>query len=561
MILPTLLATTVFRIDFAHWGGTPLLKTKFGVYQTPLISKDKLLASIPLLKELGVGDFRYEVGWGKPDVLAHDMVGGTAERPTYDFTVIDALVSGLRKAGVRPLFANTYCPNPLKSRTPWDAWKDVPNDLEAWSRINRDFVAHLRAKGLRAPFYEVWNEPDIPEPNGKIFFNGGPEDYLRVYDHGVRGIRAGDPDASAGGPAAAYDLRFLKPILARNLPLDFASIHAYDNFDELLGAMRGLLRDRPGTPMLLTEYASYKEFGLDKPNSRAGSAARFFRDVHGLLRHTDTPKVYWAQWVDDDLGLITMDGRRKALFNAFKLYGSMPTDRVRVQPAPMPEIGVLASADEREATVAVYNAGGEDRSVTLRFDALPFEGRWEILRIDRRHASPIDDPASGALRAEPLETAGSAWTGTVPSEGVAFLRLRKPGAASRPAPKPIGTLVRDHFWFPNRGGDAYSDFDLRNGEARLGTGSKGAPLVRIGAEVERPAPCWRVNLRRQGPDGNPEMALRFGKTLVPVPVRTDFTVDLRRLAPKGWNGRRVDVQLLLRNARPGAGARFRFTPY
>ena len=55
-----------------------------------------------------------------------------------------------------------------------------------------------------------------------------------------------------------------------------------------------------------------------RPISRAEGAARFFDDVAGLLRFPDAPKVYWAQWADDSLGLLTNDLHRKALFNAFK---------------------------------------------------------------------------------------------------------------------------------------------------------------------------------------------------------------------------------------------------
>jgi len=211
-----------FDVDFARPSSEPpLVKTKFGVYQTPLTTLPRLLDSVPLLREINVSDLRYEMGWGKPDALAHSQIGGTLAQPTYDFGAIDALISRLRQAGVRPLLAMGYCPDPLKSRTGWAAWKDVPRDLTSWQNINRSYALHLKSQGSSSPFYEIWNEPDIPEPGGKMFFSGTSGDYGQLYTFAARGLKGGDPDALVGGPAAAYDLAYLAPILSQ--PMDFDS--------------------------------------------------------------------------------------------------------------------------------------------------------------------------------------------------------------------------------------------------------------------------------------------------------------------------------------------------
>lgn len=190
VLSPTMLRAQTFEVDFAKLGGPPLSRAKFGVYQTPLVTLPRLLHSIPLLREAGVRDFRYEMGWGKPDVLAHDQISGSAARLTYDFSTVDALLSALQAARVRPLLAMSYCPNPLKTRTEWAAWKDMPSDMDAWEQINRDYARHLR-QAHPGVAYEVWNEPDMPEPGGKMFFSGGPEDYARLYSRSQRGLRAG----------------------------------------------------------------------------------------------------------------------------------------------------------------------------------------------------------------------------------------------------------------------------------------------------------------------------------------------------------------------------------
>jgi hypothetical protein len=181
-----------FTADFGRWSGPPLVKTKFGVYQTPFLPPSSWKKMMPLLQEAGVQDFRYEMAWGKPDAQAFDQITGTAARPLINFVPLDPLVNGLKAVGVHPLFAMTYDPLPLKTGTAWRRWKDVPSDVDAWGRINGSYAAHYRVSlGLQAPAYEVWNEPDLPGDGGKVFFNGGPSDYARVYAAAQAGLRAG----------------------------------------------------------------------------------------------------------------------------------------------------------------------------------------------------------------------------------------------------------------------------------------------------------------------------------------------------------------------------------
>ena len=45
-------------------------------------------------------------------------------------------------------------------------------------------------------YFEVWNEPDID------YWHATPEDYFKLYDYAVAGVRAALPDAKVGGPAS-----------------------------------------------------------------------------------------------------------------------------------------------------------------------------------------------------------------------------------------------------------------------------------------------------------------------------------------------------------------------
>ena len=596
-----------FDVNFARASDEPpLVKTKFGVYQTPLTTLARLLDSVPLLREAGVRDLRYEMGWGKPDVLAFDQIGGTPANLTYDFSMIDAFAGALKRAQVRPLLALTYDPAPLQTRSEWARWKDVPSNLNAWSEINRAYAAHLKTLGARAD-YEVWNEPDMPEPGGKMFFSGDANAYGRLFAGSRAGIKSADADALVGGPAAAYDTAFLAPLLKDGAPLGFASIHAYDNAPTHVGFVRGALRNRPDVPIYLTEYASFTDLPADGPQSRAPGAMRFFRDVKTMLKLTDLTRVYWAQWLDagdaPGMGFVTFDGHRKAIYNALKIYNQMPVDRnfVGAQGADSLNangLDAMASSDAHCASVVIWNAGETARTATVNLNDLPFaNGSLQTFRIDANHASYVDNPASEALG--PTQTVAfrgansRVWRGEIPAQGVVYLQARDATTPPvKPAPK-LGDWVRNYHWFADRNAQTYADFDARTGAARLGL--NGADNAQIGAVIDDPARRIRVRVEQSNVRGGaafcalrldfaargggwgrsvsignarPQAAgadsLPWGKgggadQFIAQPAIGNgrpFALDLARLAPRDWDGRRVIVSFVLRDAGREARAKW-----
>jgi xylan 1,4-beta-xylosidase len=82
--------------------------------------------------------------------------------------------------------------------------------------------------------WEVWNEPNI------MYWHGTPEDYFKLYDYAVAGVRRALPTAKVGGPetAGGPGRKFLGEFLNHCLhgknyvtgqtgsPLDFVSFHA-----------------------------------------------------------------------------------------------------------------------------------------------------------------------------------------------------------------------------------------------------------------------------------------------------------------------------------------------
>jgi hypothetical protein len=607
-----------FTVDFSQWSSSPLIKDKFGVYQTPLKTQQTIEHASRLLSEAEVQHIRYEIGIGKPGALAYNQVSGSVGDLHYDFTSIDGLVRSWKRAGTHPLFAFTYDPIPLQPNNAANAWEDVPDDLPSWSDVNAAYSNHLlKTQHIPGIFYEQWNEPDLPDGSGgKVFFNGDQSDYGNVFQYGLAGVRTGDPDAPVGGPAAAYDLSYLDAIWPQHP--DFVSIHAYANYKNQLDNLRGHNGDvvfTPSEPMLLTEYNSYTTFGLNQPNSLYPAASAFFNDVNGMLNISDEVKVYWAQWVDDSVGMITDDLHKKALYNAYKMYQTMlPVDRSVVTPATSNNVGTMAGSDGHNAAIVLYNNGTADATTTIQLNHLPFSsGVGEVYLIDQHHASYLDGAPEDLSPSKVWNFNGdtTSQTITVKAQGVALVKLRDWSGRSLLGESRLGTYVRGEYYFFNRifsfEDDSFDDLDPRTSIARLGmattTSTSNFGVVFAGSVYDNPVHKFTVTVAKQGPfsknDNNSIFGLRIdyqstnGTYTHSVlfhnglydPTRTSqlpwgegtavpdqailedgmntghpFAVDLAQYAPPDWNRRRIIVSPIMQNAGYGSYARMILRP-
>ena len=135
-------------------------------------------------------------------------------KPVYDFTITDQTFDALQKAGVRPMVELGFMPQDLAATVPGiteyqlhypkptmgGASNNPPKDYKMWGELVRRYTEHLVERYGRQQvstwYFEVWNEPDI------IYWHGTPEEYFKLYDYAVAGVRAALPDAKVGGPAS-----------------------------------------------------------------------------------------------------------------------------------------------------------------------------------------------------------------------------------------------------------------------------------------------------------------------------------------------------------------------
>ncbi|HEY1986466.1 MAG TPA: beta-xylosidase [Terracidiphilus sp.] len=197
------------------------------------------------------GDGKAELKFSSTNIYSEDSNGN----PIYNFTTIDGIFDAYKAAGVRPMVELGFMPKDLAADLPnrhepyqvhypqstiSGKSNNPPKDYKKWGDLARVLTEHLVERYGRDQvlnwYFEVWNEPDID------YWHTTQEEYWKLYDYAVAGVRAALPEAKVGGPASTGPGRekahlFLKRFLehvdtgksAANggpVPIDFISFHA-----------------------------------------------------------------------------------------------------------------------------------------------------------------------------------------------------------------------------------------------------------------------------------------------------------------------------------------------
>jgi xylan 1,4-beta-xylosidase len=187
-----------------------------------------------------------ELKWSSTNVFTLDPQG----QPVYNFKILDEIFDTFQQAGVRPMVELGFMPKDLTSgpdpyqvhypqNTTSGSSNAPPKDYAAWGELVRKVTEHLVQRYGKEEtlkwYWEVWNEPDIS------YWHGTPEEYFKLYDYSVAGVRAALPGAIVGGPATTganspHAAKFLDDFLkhcaedrsaadGQPIPLDFISYH------------------------------------------------------------------------------------------------------------------------------------------------------------------------------------------------------------------------------------------------------------------------------------------------------------------------------------------------
>ena len=81
-------------------------------------------------------------------------------------------------------------------------WSWPPRDYQRWSELCYQWVNHLIARYGRAEveswLFQTWNEANLP-----LSWTGSPQEFLKLHDHAIAGVRRALPTARVGGPDVA----------------------------------------------------------------------------------------------------------------------------------------------------------------------------------------------------------------------------------------------------------------------------------------------------------------------------------------------------------------------
>lgn len=186
------------------------------------------------------GDGTPALKWGSTNVYREDAAG----RPIYDWTIVDRIFDTYRARGVKPYVELGFMPEALSTRPlPYQhdfrpgsgdlktGWAYPPKDLARWEELIFQWVRHCVARYGRAEvaswYFQTWNEPNLES----IYWAGTREEFFKLHDSAVHGVRRALPEARVGGPDIAgtqdsYLTAFLDHVKAAGTPTDFLSFHA-----------------------------------------------------------------------------------------------------------------------------------------------------------------------------------------------------------------------------------------------------------------------------------------------------------------------------------------------
>ena len=373
------------------------------------------------------GDGTPALKWGSTDVYREDENG----KPVYDWTIVDRIFDSYLERGVRPYAQFGFMPKALSIRPepyrhewrpglPYErvftGWSYPPKDYDAWSELVYQWAKHCVERYGREEvetwYWQTWNEANIGGPDRPGYFTGSDEEFHKLHDYAIAGVRRALPTARVGGPDAAgsggrWTRKFLEHCLrGRNhatgevgTPLDFISFHAKGAPEFVDGHIRmgiadqlrtiddgfsivGSFPELKATPIVIGESDpegcaacqgprfSYRNGTMYSSYTAASFARKHdLADRHGVNL---VGALSWSFTFEDQpyfagFRQLASNGIPLPAFNVFRMFSRMGSTRLAAESdhavalddvlkhgvRDEPDVGVLASLDEQSGRLAV----------------------------------------------------------------------------------------------------------------------------------------------------------------------------------------------------------------
>jgi xylan 1,4-beta-xylosidase len=410
---------------------------------------------------LTTGDGTPALKWGSTNAYTENASGD----PIYSWTIVDHIFDTYIARGVHPYVEIGFMPQalsvqPTPYRQDWrpgfdygaihGGWAFPPRDYAKWSELVYQWTKHCVERYGRAEvekwYFETWNEANYP-----AYWYGTPEEFYKLHDYAIEGVRRALPTAKVGGPdAAGSGGKFMDDFLQHaaseknfassntGTPTDFVSFHAKGNATFIEGHVRLNLGAHLKTidegfskiansafknkPVIIGESdpeacAACQGPQLSYRNSTMYSsytAASFVRKLDLADRHQVNLEgaLTWAFEFEDQryfagFRALATNGIDLPVLNVFRMFNRMQGQRVGVTSnAAMPLDAILnASVRERPDISAIASqarnklyivtwyyhdddVGGPDARIQI--DAAHLPGKCATVtesRIDQEHSN------------------------------------------------------------------------------------------------------------------------------------------------------------------------------
>jgi len=441
------------------------------------------------------GDGSSSLKWGSTGVYTEDATG----RAIYNWTILDRIFDAFQAAGVKPLVeigfmpeALSTHPQPYRHSFPQGAgddlftgWAYPPKDYQKWKELVFQFTQHLRQRYGEAEvatwLWEIWNEPDIP------YWKGTSDEYFKLYDVSVEAISRALPEARIGGPessgpASPKAEEFLRRFLdhcahQKNYAtgktgsrLDFISFHPkgapmWRGDHVQMGIARQLAAIDQGFK-IVSSFPEWRQtpiiLGESDPEGCAACSAKShpqnaYRNgplfasytaevMNGILALASSDEINFqgaVTWSFEFEGQPYFEGFRelasngldKPVLNAFRMFGLLGTERIKVSSSGAivvsdieiagvrgrPDVNAIGTRKPHEMDLLIWNYHDDDlpagdAQINAVIRGLPMEAQFvmiEHFRVDGSHSNAFaawnemgspQSPSPGQL--ERLQEAG-----------------------------------------------------------------------------------------------------------------------------------------------------------
>ena len=416
---------------FWAWFGHDEPNYTYSANGRKLLSELQKLSPVPVFVRthnlLTSGDGRHALKWGSTNVYTEDATG----RPVYDWKILDQIVDTYVERKMKPFVQLGFMPEALSSAPPgmpyrhfwkpgdpyndiYTGWTYAPKDYRKWEelcyQVTRHFVEKYGREEVASWWFELWNEPDIGYWSGSEKSQTRHEEFTKLYDFTVEGVRRALPAARIGGPevtggAQAMLRTFLRHTSAGTnyatgkigTPLDLITFHAKGSPTFIENRVRmgvanqlrsinnhfAVIKEFPmyaKTPIVIGEsdpegcaacgVTHYPQNGYRNgtmfPTYTALQIARTYElaDLHqvNLLGAVTWAFLFEDQPYFDGFRDLATNGINKPVLNSFRMLGQMSGDRVQaVSSAGLPVEEIPARHREAlpdpEAEIVVYCGG------------------------------------------------------------------------------------------------------------------------------------------------------------------------------------------------------------